>query len=145
MSVVSSVNIKTIPLAEAQMMNPPPRPPSPTSRARVQAQRYAGLNPDSLTPKDAEILMNAPGSPPVGTTSPNPKSGMKTSRSRTSIATSPLLGGFNKRKSGFGVFGEPEASDAPSSRKSSGAFSTLPDDDSAVHISSPQEVSDLLT
>lgn len=43
-------------LKEAQRMNPPPRPPSPTSRARTQRAR-ARENPDQLTAKDAAVLM----------------------------------------------------------------------------------------
>jgi hypothetical protein len=39
-------------------MFPPPRPPSPTSRARAQQLRLASSNPNTLTPKDAEILMS---------------------------------------------------------------------------------------
>lgn len=67
--VLSSNNIQTITLAEAQAMFPPPRPPSPTSRARAQKLRLAESNPNTLTPKDAEILMslqkpNVPIAPP---------------------------------------------------------------------------------
>lgn len=39
-------------------MFPPPRPPSPTSRDRVQKARLGDTNPNSLSPKDAEILMS---------------------------------------------------------------------------------------
>ncbi|KDN38199.1 hypothetical protein K437DRAFT_259489 [Tilletiaria anomala UBC 951] len=54
--VISSYNNATISLKEAQRMNPPPRPPSPTSRARTQKAR-ARENPDQLTAKDAAVLM----------------------------------------------------------------------------------------
>jgi len=37
-------------------MNPPPRPPSPTSRARAQ-RATARANKDQLTAKDASVLM----------------------------------------------------------------------------------------
>ncbi|TIB29232.1 hypothetical protein E3P86_03716 [Wallemia ichthyophaga] len=54
--VVSSCTIPTIPLDKAQTMFPPPRPPSPTSRERVQ-RANARDNPDSLSPQDAQVLM----------------------------------------------------------------------------------------
>ncbi|OAV93000.1 hypothetical protein PTTG_27446 [Puccinia triticina 1-1 BBBD Race 1] len=54
--VISSCNIRTIPIKEAQKMFPPPRPPSPLSRARVQKARLAA-NPDVLSEKDAAVLM----------------------------------------------------------------------------------------
>ena len=57
-AVTSSCNIATIPLAEAQAMFPPPRPPSPESRNRAQRARLADANPNSLTPKDAAVLMS---------------------------------------------------------------------------------------
>lgn len=55
--VISSCNIRTIPIREAQKMFPPPRPPSPQSRARVQKARMTA-NPDLLTDKDAAVLMS---------------------------------------------------------------------------------------
>lgn len=53
--VVSSYQARTISLAEAQAMNPPPRPPSPTSLVRTQ---QATLRQDTgqLTAKDAQVL-----------------------------------------------------------------------------------------
>lgn len=54
--VISSYNNATISLKEAQRMNPPPRPPSPTSRARAQ-RATARANKDQLTAKDASVLM----------------------------------------------------------------------------------------
>lgn len=56
--VTSSSNIKTIPLAVAQSMNPPPRPPSPTSAVRVQKASLT-TNPNSLSASDAAKLMGA--------------------------------------------------------------------------------------
>ncbi|KAH8919480.1 hypothetical protein BT69DRAFT_1322090 [Atractiella rhizophila] len=53
--VVSSCNIDTIPLSVAQSMYPPPRPPSPTSRGRIQRARYQ--DPTQLSAKDAAVLM----------------------------------------------------------------------------------------
>ncbi|KAA1097199.1 polar growth protein [Puccinia graminis f. sp. tritici] len=73
--VISSCNIRTIPIREAQKMFPPPRPPSPLSRARVQKARLAA-NPDVLSEKDAAVLMSlqnlqaAPGNRVLGTTPP---------------------------------------------------------------------------
>ncbi|GAA5894582.1 uncharacterized protein JCM6883_002144 [Sporobolomyces salmoneus] len=62
--VVSSCDIEVLPLDVAQTMNPRPRPPSPTMRSKIQKERYAGTNPNTLTEKDAAILMDfAPGSP----------------------------------------------------------------------------------
>ncbi|SCZ92503.1 BZ3500_MvSof-1268-A1-R1_Chr5-2g07921 [Microbotryum saponariae] len=55
--VVSSCDIDTMPLTIAQTMYPPPRPPSPTERARVQKERYGDANPNTLTPADAQKLM----------------------------------------------------------------------------------------
>lgn len=55
--VISSCNIRTIPIRDAQKMFPPPRPPSPSSRAKVQKARLAANNPAVLTEKDASILM----------------------------------------------------------------------------------------
>ncbi|KAN0061152.1 hypothetical protein ACQY0O_006887 [Thecaphora frezii] len=55
--VISSYNNATMSLKEAQRMNPPPRPPSPTSRARTQRAK-ARQNTDQLTARDAAILMN---------------------------------------------------------------------------------------
>ncbi|PWN52046.1 hypothetical protein IE53DRAFT_22784 [Violaceomyces palustris] len=57
--VISSYNNATMSLKEAQRMNPPPRPPSPTSRARTQRAK-ARQNPEQLTARDAAILMNLP-------------------------------------------------------------------------------------
>ncbi|KAK0543724.1 hypothetical protein OC845_005977 [Tilletia horrida] len=54
--VISSYNNPTISLKEAQRMNPPPRPPSPTSRARVQ-RANARTNTQTLSAKDASVLM----------------------------------------------------------------------------------------
>lgn len=54
--VISSYNNATMSLKEAQRMNPPPRPPSPTSRARAQ-RAAARQNKDQLTAKDASVLM----------------------------------------------------------------------------------------
>lgn len=54
--VVSSYNNATISLKEAQRMNPPPRPPSPTSRARLQRAKVRD-NTTELTAKDAAVLM----------------------------------------------------------------------------------------
>ncbi|KAL9934762.1 hypothetical protein V8E36_006537 [Tilletia maclaganii] len=54
--VISSYNNATISLKEAQRMNPPPRPPSPTSRARVQ-RANARPNTQTLSAKDASVLM----------------------------------------------------------------------------------------
>lgn len=54
--VISSYNNATISLKEAQKMNPPPRPPSPTSVARAQRARARG-NKDELSAKDASVLM----------------------------------------------------------------------------------------
>ncbi|CAD6917009.1 unnamed protein product [Tilletia controversa] len=53
--VISSYNNKTISLREAQSMYPPPRPPSPDSRLRVQRANIRA-NPNSLSAKDAAIL-----------------------------------------------------------------------------------------
>ncbi|GAA5977063.1 hypothetical protein JCM11641_001289 [Rhodosporidiobolus odoratus] len=62
--VVSSCDIEVLPLDVAKTMTPYPRPPSPTRRAQIQKERYAGTNPNQLTQKDAAILMDfAPGSP----------------------------------------------------------------------------------
>ncbi|GAA5964762.1 hypothetical protein JCM3765_002546 [Sporobolomyces pararoseus] len=62
--VVSSCDIEVLPLDVAQTMNPRPRPPSPTMRSKIQKERYAGTNPNTLTEKDAAILMDfTPGSP----------------------------------------------------------------------------------
>ncbi|GAA6063545.1 hypothetical protein JCM10212_002657, partial [Sporobolomyces blumeae] len=62
--VVSSCDVEVLSLDVAQTMNPRPRPPSPTMRAQIQKERYAGTNPNTLTEKDAAILMDfAPGSP----------------------------------------------------------------------------------
>lgn len=48
-------------LKDAQLMNPPPRPPSPTSRARMQRARVRE-NPTELTAKDQAVLMGLQGS-----------------------------------------------------------------------------------
>ncbi|GAA5871266.1 hypothetical protein JCM8547_007237 [Rhodosporidiobolus lusitaniae] len=62
--VVSSCDIEVLPLEVAQTMTPYPRPPTPTRRAQIQKERYAGTNPNTLSQKDAAILMDfAPGSP----------------------------------------------------------------------------------
>ncbi|GAA5865790.1 hypothetical protein JCM3774_003094 [Rhodotorula dairenensis] len=60
--VVSSCDIETLSLDAAKSLSP--RPPSPTQRAEIQKRRYAGTNPNTLSQKDAAILMElAPGSP----------------------------------------------------------------------------------
>ena len=51
--VISSYSNVTISLEEAQRMRP--RPPSPTSRMRVQLEN-ARYNPGQLTSKDAMVL-----------------------------------------------------------------------------------------
>lgn len=53
--VVSSYQAKTISLTEAQAMNPPPRPPSPTSLVNTQKATVRERT-DKLTAKDAEVL-----------------------------------------------------------------------------------------
>lgn len=53
--VVSSCNIPTIPLREAQMLAP--RPPSPGERAATQRAARRD-NPNQLTPRDASVLMS---------------------------------------------------------------------------------------
>ncbi|GAA93812.1 uncharacterized protein L969DRAFT_44015 [Mixia osmundae IAM 14324] len=55
--IITSSHIATMSLAEAQAMNPPIRPPSPSQRAQIQKAHYT-TNPNTLTPKDAEILMS---------------------------------------------------------------------------------------
>ncbi|KAJ1018448.1 hypothetical protein NDA18_006601 [Ustilago nuda] len=62
--VISSYNYATICLKEAQRMNPPPRPPSPTSRARTQRAKVRP-NPEQLTARDAAILMNLTSAQPT--------------------------------------------------------------------------------
>ncbi|SPC65860.1 related to BOI1 - BEM1 protein-binding protein [Ustilago sp. UG-2017b] len=62
--VISSYNNATISLKEAQRMNPPPRPPSPTSRARTQRAKVRP-NPEQLTARDAAILMNLTSAQPT--------------------------------------------------------------------------------
>ncbi|CAO1614919.1 unnamed protein product [Jaminaea pallidilutea] len=59
--VISSYNNATMSLKDAQLMNPPPRPPSPTSRARMQRARVRE-NPTELTAKDQAVLMGLQGS-----------------------------------------------------------------------------------
>jgi hypothetical protein len=56
--VVSSCDIDVLPLDVAQSMTPYPRPPSPSRRAQIQKARYAGTNPNTLSQKDAAILMD---------------------------------------------------------------------------------------
>jgi hypothetical protein len=54
--VVSSCNIPTMTLKEAQSMSPAPRPPSPSERAATQrASRRE--NPNQLTARDASVLV----------------------------------------------------------------------------------------
>lgn len=61
--VVSSCNIPTIPLREAQMLAP--RPPSPGEREA--AQRAARRDdPNKLTPRDASVLVSEDESPVSG-------------------------------------------------------------------------------
>lgn len=92
--VTSSCNIKTIPLSVAQAMNPPPRPPSPTSASRVQ-KASVQQNPNSLSAQDAAKLMGAsiiPGSPsatPRGGSITGPSSPTR-NRDSVSTGTSPL-------------------------------------------------------
>ena len=59
LSVVSSVNIPTIPLSVAQAMDPAPRPPSPTARDAMQ-KVLRHENPNQLSTRDARILMGLP-------------------------------------------------------------------------------------
>ncbi|CED85055.1 Sterile alpha motif, type 2 [Phaffia rhodozyma] len=54
--VVSSCNIPTMTLKEAQTMSPAPRPPSPTTRSAAQQASRRG-NPNQLTARDASVLM----------------------------------------------------------------------------------------
>ncbi|GAA5911326.1 hypothetical protein JCM8208_005220 [Rhodotorula glutinis] len=62
--VVSSCDIEVLPLETAKTMVPYPRPPSPSRRAEIQKERYGGANPNTLSSKDAAILMDmSPGSP----------------------------------------------------------------------------------
>ncbi|BGP53427.1 hypothetical protein JCM8202v2_000986 [Rhodotorula sphaerocarpa] len=60
--VVSSCDIDVLSLEAAKSRSP--RPPSPARRAEIQKRRYAGSDPNTLSQKDAAILMElAPGSP----------------------------------------------------------------------------------
>jgi len=88
-TVVSSCNIETIPLSVAQSMSPRPRPPSPASRARVQKERYAGINPNTLSAKDAALLMNAPGGLASSATSPRLTANDRRKSSANSVRGSP--------------------------------------------------------
>lgn len=56
-AVVSSCNIPTITLKEAQAMSPAPRPPSPSQRAATQLAVRRD-NPNQLTARDASILVS---------------------------------------------------------------------------------------
>ncbi|KAH8825962.1 hypothetical protein DL96DRAFT_1530511 [Flagelloscypha sp. PMI_526] len=58
--VISSVNMRTIPLLVAQAMNPPPRPPSPGERDRAQ-KSWRRENPNQLSSRDARVLMGLTG------------------------------------------------------------------------------------
>lgn len=74
--VTSSANLKTIPLSVAQAMNPPPRPPSPTSARNVQKASLQ-QNPNTLSASDAAKLMGAavvPSSPSFSTMQKSPSS-----------------------------------------------------------------------
>lgn len=61
--VISSYNNATISLVDAQKMNPPPRPPSPMSRARTQKAKVRD-NTTELTAKDAAVLSSIPAGGP---------------------------------------------------------------------------------
>jgi hypothetical protein len=56
-TVVSTCTVETIPLLTAQSMKP--RPPSPTSRARAQRDRYNNVEGQvpTLSPEDAAVIM----------------------------------------------------------------------------------------
>jgi hypothetical protein len=54
--VMSTLNIQTIPLAVAQAMSPPPRPPSPGSRAATQ-KASRPQDPNKLSSRDAQVLL----------------------------------------------------------------------------------------
>ncbi|KAG0148811.1 hypothetical protein CROQUDRAFT_40729 [Cronartium quercuum f. sp. fusiforme G11] len=73
--VISSCNIPTMPIGQAQKMFPPPRPPSPASRARLQKARLAA-NQELLMQKDPSVLMNmqriAAGQRPIATPPSSP-------------------------------------------------------------------------
>lgn len=54
--VSSTATVPTIPLDVAQAMNPPPRPPSPGSRAATQ-RAMRRPNPNQLSSRDAQVLL----------------------------------------------------------------------------------------
>ncbi|KAI8443344.1 hypothetical protein BY996DRAFT_8270594 [Phakopsora pachyrhizi] len=94
--VISSCNIRTISIREAQKIFPPPRPPSPTSRARAQKARLASRNPDVLTEKDAAVLMSMKSfqGTPVGYSRNNPASNDVEETGTAGV--SPRSGGHSK-------------------------------------------------
>jgi hypothetical protein len=94
-TVVSSVNVPTIPLAVAQAMNPAPRPPSPIARAATQ-RPMRRENTKQLFIRDAEILtsMAPPSSPSFeGGNRPRSKSSLNELEAEVSITppTKPRL------------------------------------------------------
>ena len=98
--VVTTCSVDVIDITEAQKMFPPPRPPSPTSRARVQ-KAHLPERPDVLTPQDADKLMAMAPPAVVGKSASRPqgksslrkpaKSTARQSLTSASPALSPVL------------------------------------------------------
>ena len=116
--VVASSNIPTMSLEEAQAMFPPPRPPSPTSRDRLQKARLGGVNPNQLTPRDAEILVS------LQKTAPPPKSTKRESKRESKFSSLSAFGGRGDRRSIISM--SDQASLADQSSPDTGTFSPQP-------------------
>lgn len=103
-------------------MTPYPRPPSPSRRAQIQKERYAGTNPNTLSQKDAAILMDfapfvlaAASLPKAVLTSSKPNSGspLMTGEALWSSASSAPK---NERKASAVSLAKSTGSDAPTER-----------------------------
>lgn len=88
--VVTTCSVDVIDISEAQKMFPPPRPPSPTSRARVQ-KLHLPERPDLLTPQDADKLMAMAPPPVTGKSASRPQGKSAARKAPRSTRQSVLL------------------------------------------------------
>jgi hypothetical protein len=127
-----SSQIETMTLEEAQSMNPPPRPPSPTSRARVQAAYYRDRG--SLTEAQAKALIT-PSQSPVrqSVTTTNGMWTPKSSSNPSSAQVSPTVATAGAAAAAVLVNGSPSKPISPAkSVKRKGVQRQLDQTDSAA-------------
>lgn len=136
----SSSQVATISLQDAQAMNPPPRPPSPNSRSTIQrASRIAG-DTNSLSARDAQLLMQNAKPVPTSPQPHGPKPSMSVSIPASSASPASAGSGSGSRSSRFSFFKNATLSRSASTLFGAGAQTSAISSGASSSATSPQEV-----